>query len=264
MESEPNSVKALWPAGIARWLGRIGTGMLNQIYPPTCLACGAGTVAADALCPACFAQLRPITAPYCPVLGIPFAVSLGEGARSAEAIAEPPNFNRARAAVIYNDIARAVVAQLKYADRPELSRFCARGMARAGAEFWAARPALVPVPLHPIRQLERRFNQSTELARALGRILDLPVDAGLLRRTRRTRQQVGLSGDQRRRNVQGAFATHPAALERVKGRPVVLIDDVLTTGATLRAATAALHRGGIDTVDALTFARVVNGEGTPI
>ena len=165
--------------------------------------------------------------------------------------------------MIYNDIARGLIRQLKYADRPEIARLCCAMMVRAGREFWGEGPVLVPVPLHPWRQLQRRFNQSAELARVIGRSTGLPV-ANLLRRKRATRQQVGLSGDARRRKVQGAFEAHPGVLRRLEGRPVVLIDHVLTTSATLRAATAALHRAGIETVDALTFARVVSGEGNPI
>ena len=128
---------------------------------------------------------------------------------SAEAIAEPPPFERARAAVIYNEGARMLVSRLKYGDRPELARFCARLMAGAGHELWADNPVLVPVPLHGSRQRERRYNQSTELALALSRLTGLDCDPLLARRIKRTRQQVGLTGDGRARNVAGAFAAHP-------------------------------------------------------
>jgi ComF family protein len=193
------------------------------------------------------------------VLGLPFEVDLGPDARSAEAIAEPPPFARARSAVIYNEVARRLVAKLKYSDRPELARFCARMMATAGRELLADRPLIVPVPLHAFRQFERRYNQSAELARALARVTGLSCDPGFVVRKRRTRQQVGLSGDARRRNVAGAFAVRPDAIERLRGRRVLLVDDVITTGATVRAVTHELKRAGIDEVDVLSFARVVIG-----
>ena len=243
-------------AGLPRHAGRL---VLDTLYPPLCLACEAPVADAHALCPSCFAQLRAITAPLCPVLGIPFEVSLGPEARSAEAIADPPPFDRARAAVIYNDVARTIVSRLKYGDRPELARFCARLMTQAGRELWTAEPVLVPVPLHPLRQIGRRYNQSTELARAIARATGLKVDAALVRRIKRTRQQVGLGPDARARNVSGAFAAHPDALARTRGRPVVIVDDVLTTGATGKAVTRALHRAGIARIDVITFARVVPG-----
>ena len=109
-----------------RWLGAT---LLDQLYPPVCLACDAPVATADALCTTCFRGLRPITAPLCPILGLPFEVSLGPDAVSAEAIAHPPNFDRARSAVVYNAMARGLVGKLKYGDRPELARFCARLMA---------------------------------------------------------------------------------------------------------------------------------------
>ena len=115
-----------------RWLGAT---LLDQLYPPVCLACDAPVASADALCSTCFRALRSITAPLCPVLGLPFEASLGPDARSAEAIADPPPFERARSAVVYNDVARALVGKLKYGDRPELARFCARLMAQAGHEI---------------------------------------------------------------------------------------------------------------------------------
>ncbi|HWA17438.1 MAG TPA: ComF family protein [Devosia sp.] len=239
-----------------RWLGGA---ILDLIYPPVCLACDAPVASADALCTACFRELRPITAPLCPVLGLPFEVSLGPGARSAEAIADPPPFDRARAAVIYNDVARRIVSRLKYSDRPELARLCASLMAQAGHELWGGGAVLLPVPLHPLRQLSRRYNQSTELARALSRLTGIPVDPVLALRRKRTRQQVGLSADGRQRNVAGAFAPHPDLLQRLRGRRVIIVDDVVTTGATVKSVTRALKAGGGERVDVISFARVVPG-----
>jgi ComF family protein len=240
-------------------LRKLGGLLLDTLYPPACLSCDAPVATADTLCAECFRKLRAITAPMCPVLGLPFEVSIGPGALSAEAIADPPPFDRARSAVVYNEVARALVGKLKYGDRPELARFCARLMAQAGHEFWATDALIVPVPLHRARQFSRRYNQSTELARALGRLTGLPVDPLLVIRKKNTRQQVGLSGDARRRNLAGAFACHLSASGRLKGRRVVLIDDVITTGTTVKAVTQALKTAGAAHIDVLSFARVVTG-----
>jgi len=240
-------------------LRRLAGLLLDTLYPPVCLACDAPVASADALCPACFRKLRPITAPLCPVLGIPFIASLGPEARSAEAIAEPPPFERSRSAVVYNDVALALVGRLKYGDRPELANLCGRLMWQAGHQLWADDAVLVPVPLHRARHFARRYNQSMELARVLGRLTGLPVDPGLVRRRKKTRQQVGLSGSARQRNVAGAFAAHPEALTRLRGRRVIIVDDVITTGSTVNAVTRALQAGGASRVDVISFARVVTG-----
>lgn len=243
-----------------RPLRRLGALLLDTLYPPVCLGCDAPVATADTLCPACFRKLRPITAPMCPVLGIPFEVSLGPGTLSAEAIADPPPFDRARSAVIYNEVARALVGKLKYGDRPELARLCARLMVQAGAELLAGGDAvLIPVPLHRTRQFARRYNQSTELARALGKLTGLAVDPVLVSRSRATRQQVGLSGEARRRNVAGAFRTYPGMSSRLGGRRVIVIDDVITTGSTVKAVARALKAHGVERVDVLSFARVITG-----
>jgi ComF family protein len=265
MERGAALVKTLGlPRRAAGMLERFGTMVLDQLDPPLCLACDAPVREANALCGACFRKLRPITAPLCPRLGLPFEVSLGPEALSAEAIADPPPFERARSAVLYTDLARMLVSRLKYGDRPELARFCARLMAGAGRELWVDNPILVPVPLHPARQLQRRYNQSGELARALGRQTGLPVDPLLVSRVKRTRQQVGLSADQRQRNVSGAFRARPDALERTGGRGVVLVDDVITTGSTVEAMTRALQKAGVKQIDVISFARVVIGPDLPL
>jgi ComF family protein len=264
MEREAELVKASWRQRVAQGVQRAGGLLLDLTYPPVCLNCEAPTATADTLCSKCFKALRPITAPLCPVLGLPFTVSLGPETLSAEALADPPPFGRARAAVIYGEVASTIVSRLKYGDRPELARFCARLMVGAGHQLWADGPLLVPVPLHRARQRERRYNQSAELARQIGRLTGLEVDADLVQRIRKTRQQVGLSGDGRQRNVAGAFAVHADALIRLRGRRVVLVDDVYTTGATVKAVTRSLRKAGIDAVDVVTFARVVIGADLPI
>lgn len=259
MESGGSIVKSA-----AGWLGRLGAGIADFVYPPTCLCCHAPVARADTLCGDCFRLLRPISRPYCPVLGIPFEVDLGPEARSAEAIANPPPYHRARTALVYNQTAGLVVSRLKYGDRPELAGFCARLMANAGAELLGPDAVLVPVPLHHWRQLSRRYNQSAELARALGRIAGMPLLPGLVRRRRATRRQVGLSADARVRNVAGAFVAAPDAVRLLAGRRVVIVDDVITTGSTVKAVTLALNRAGVDKIDVIAFARVVVGVETPI
>lgn len=264
MESGGGEVKGRVLDRLGRGLGRLGLVLLDQLYPPACIACSAPLVAGDSLCAACFSGLRPISAPFCPVLGLPFEGDPGPDARSAEALADPPPFERARAAMAYGAVVGTLISRFKYGDRVELARFCARLMAGAGQEFWPDRPVLVPVPLHASRLRFRRYNQSMLLARELGRLTGLEVDPHLVRRHRKTRQQVGLSGDGRLRNVRGAFVLHQRALERLAGRPVVLVDDVYTTGATVKAITRVLKRGGAGRVDVLTFARVVIDGELPI
>ena len=262
MNIEAGFVKA--PAAAAGLLTRIARAAIDIAYPPVCLGCRAPVAAADALCPECFRTLRPITAPFCPRLGLPFVVGLGPEAQSAEAIADPPPFRRSRSAVVYNETARCLVSRLKYGDRPEYAGFCARLMLRAGAEFWDEGPVLVPVPLNPLRQWRRRYNQSIELGRILSRLTGAPLEPGLVSRSRNTRQQVGLTRASRQRNVAGAFTTHPDIVRRLAGRSVLLVDDVITTGATVRAVTHALNRAGVEKVDVISFARVVVGDESPI
>lgn len=265
MDKHPASVKdSVTAIAPTPWLRRFGGLVLDQLYPPVCLHCDAPVVSADALCAQCWRGLWPITEPMCPVLGLPFEVTLGPEARSAEAIADPPPFERARSAFIYNDIARSIVSRFKYGDKPELAQFCARAMATACGEILEGNPVLVPVPLHRGRQWQRRYNQSTELCRALAQITGLDVEPLLVRRERRTVQQVGLSADQRARNVAGAFAVQSQVLAEMIGRRVVIVDDVITTGATVKALTRALKRVGIDQIDVISFARVVIGTDMPI
>ena len=203
-------------------------------------------------------------APYCQRLGIPFAFDSGAGLLSMEAIADPPAYNRARAAVRYDDVARKLVHALKYGDRLDLAPTMGRWMARAGGELLADADALVPVPLHWRRQWARRFNQAALLAQIIARTNGRVVAHGALKRVKATPQQVGLDKSERAHNVQGAFRVPAAGRAEVAGRKLLLIDDVLTSGATIDACTRALLRVGATSVDVLVFARVVAGKRPPI
>ncbi len=245
-------------AALARLARRVGGIGLDLVYPPSCLACQAAASAPGTLCPDCWKQTRFIERPYCERLGTPFVQDLGRGLISPEAMADPPVWGRARAVVAYDEgPGRALIQRLKYHDRMEVAGPMGRWMARAGAELLTDADALIPVPLHRWRLASRRFNQAMELARAVSGESAVPVDSLALERVKPTPPQVGLSKPQRAANVQGAFRVPEEAKPRVAGRRIVLVDDVLTSGATTNAAARALLRAGAANVDTLVFARVV-------
>jgi ComF family protein len=231
--------------------------LVGLVYPPTCVGCGGATGEAHALCAECWTQMRFIERPFCERLGTPFAVDLAMPLLSPAAIARPPVFERARAVVRYDDSARALVHRFKYGDRIELGEALGRMMARAGSELTRDADVIVPVPLHRIRLWWRRFNQAMALAAVVGKASGRPCDPFLLARVKPTRSQVGLSRPQRGDNLQGAFRVPDGAKPALAGKRVLLVDDVMTTGATANAASRALLRGGAKAVDVLTFAVVV-------
>ena len=247
-------------ARAGRLLQPFGRIVLDVIYPPSCLACRAAIAQSDQLCPSCWTRMRFIERPYCERLGTPFAQDLGAGIVSPQALADPPVYGRARAVAHFEDgPARHLVHRLKYGDRIELAKPMGRWMARAGAEVLVGADVLVPVPLHPKKLGARRFNQAMVLAQSISRQCGVPVSPTALSRVKVTQPQVGLSRAQRASNVQGAFRVLADAAFEVAGRRVVLVDDVLTSGATLNAAARALFRAGATSVDVLVFARVVTG-----
>jgi ComF family protein len=237
--------------------------VVDVALPQLCASCRE-PVGDAGLCAACWAKLSFIAPPYCERLGIPFTYDPGPGILSMEAIADPPAFHRARAAVRYDDVARTLVHAFKYGDRLDLAPTMGRWMANAGRALLEDADALVPVPLHWRRQWARRFNQSALLAEVIGKASALPVSYRALKRIKATPQQVGLSQSARAQNVQGAFRVPADGKAEVAGRRLVLIDDVLTSGATMDACARALLRAGAAQVDALVFARVVAGARNPI
>ena len=236
---------------------------LDVVLPPLCAACRE-PVDGSGLCPSCWSKLSFITRPYCERLGIPFTYDPGPGILSMEAIADPPAYNRARAAVRFDEISRALVHALKYGDRLDLAPMMGRWISHAGREILAEADALVPVPLHWRRQWARRFNQSAMLAAAIASESGLPIAAGALKRVKATAQQVGLSRSERAGNVQGAFKVPEEGKAAVLGRRLVLVDDVLTSGATVDVCARALNRAGAANVDVLVFARVADPARTSI
>ena len=236
---------------------------LDIALPTLCVSCR-DPVDGEGVCANCWAKLSFIAPPFCPRLGIPFVYDPGPDMLSMEAIANPPAYTRARAAVRYDDVARTLVHALKYQDRTDLAPAMGRWMARAGQELLDNADVLVPVPLHWRRGWSRRYNQSGALARIIERESGVKVAAEALRRIRPTEQQIGLSRPQRASNVQGAFKVAPDRQHLISDRRVVLIDDVLTSGATVDACARALLRAKAAAVDVLVFARVVDGHRTPI
>jgi ComF family protein len=248
--------------------GRLAAGLRSALglgielaLPPLCPACRE-PVGDMALCAACWAKLSFIAPPYCARLGVPFAYDPGPGLLSMEAIADPPAYHRARAAVRYDEIARTLVHALKYGDRLDLAPIMGQWVAAAGRELLAEADALIPVPLHWRRLWLRRFNQAAALAEAVSRASGVPVVHRALKRVKATPQQVGLSKAERAVNMQGAFRVPNKA--EIAGRRLVLVDDVLTSGATSESCARALLRAGAANVDVLVFARVVDAVRTPI
>ncbi len=236
---------------------------LDVALPTLCVACRV-PVSGEGVCAGCWAKLSFIAPPFCERLGIPFVYDPGPGILSMQAIADPPAYDRARAAVRYDDVARQLVHGLKYQDRTDLAPPLGRWMVRAGAEVLKNADLIVPVPLHWRRGWSRRYNQSGALAKVIGRMADVPVTGSALKRIRPTPQQVGLSRSERARNVQGAFQVPAECRPQVEGRRIVLVDDVLTSGATVDACARTLLRAKAANVDVLVFARVVEGARNPI
>ncbi len=233
---------------------------LDAVVPPTCLVCECIVASPGGLCASCWQGLAWIDRPYCTRCGTPFAADTSGGladAVCAACLAQRSPLSRVRAALRYDDASRALVLGFKHADRTNAAPFFGKWLARAGAEALDGADLLVPVPLHWTRLVWRRFNQSALLARALARESGVACVPDLLVRARRTPIQGTLGRLQRQKNVRRAFAVRARHLARVRDARIVLVDDVLTTGATLAECARTLRRAGAADVRAVTLARVV-------
>ncbi len=230
----------------------------DLMMPPQCAACQAPLERTAALCPRCWSRISFIERPYCARLGIPFPYDAGPDVLSAAALACDDPYDRVRSVALYDGPVRDLVMSLKFAGRVSHAPMMAAWMARAGHELIAEAEMIAPVPMHWLRLARRHHNQAALLACHIKAGTNSRLVPDLLVRRRNTRPQIGLSASARARNLTGAFALARSC--EVKGRSLLLVDDVFTTGATAVACARVLKRAGAARVDVLTFARVA-GEG---
>lgn len=246
------------PLAMARsGLRRAARVALDALLPPFCLSCRAVTDKPGTLCAPCWRTMQFLAPPFCACCGFPFEYDSGEGALCGACSRHSPAFDRARAVLRYDDASRGLILGFKHADKTHAAPAFGRWMARAGAGLLAEESIIVPVPLHWTRLFRRRYNQAALLALALAREARMPAAPDLLIRRRATPSQGRLGAAARRRNVAGAFAVRPRRRDLIDGKRVLLVDDVLTTGATADACARALKRAGAKAVDVLVLGRVV-------
>jgi len=231
------------------------TFLLNLLFPPQCLTCNQPVTAHGTLCLDCWKSVRFITDPYCAACGHPFDYDQGKDALCGNCLRERPHYSRARSAFHYDEHSRALVTKLKYADQAHLSAVYGKWLANCGRELIEASDAIVPVPLHYWRFVGRRYNQSALLAYSLKTHCGLSVIPDALKRTRATQPQPGLTRRQRKANVKNAFAVGLRAAPLIKGKSILLIDDVMTTSATIDECSKTLLKAGAAGVNVLTLAR---------
>lgn len=235
--------------------------VVDVILPPQSLLTGGLNAALNE--GGLWADVKFLDEPCCHICGFPFEFDEGMLALCGSCSVKHPAYDMARAAFEYDDMSRSFVLGFKHTGRTEGLKMFAGQMRRAGRKCLDDADYLVPVPLHYSRRVKRRYNQSALLARQLARISSPLFDPDILMRRRATPTQGGRSASARRRNVRKAFAVREGALSRIKGANIVLIDDVMTTGATLESCARTLKRAGAEKVTALTLARVVKAAPLP-
>ena len=206
---------------------------LDAVLPPRCLACDVETSGTGALCADCWSAVDFLAPPHCECCGLPFEFEVAVGSLCGTCARERPSYTRARAVFRYGNVSRALILRFKHGDRTNAAPAFGTWLARAGQDLLAEADLVAPVPLHRFRLFARRFNQSALLAQAIARESGVAVAVDLLARMRNTPSQAKLSPVQRSRNVRGAFNVRPKWQDRVPGLNILLVDDVMTTGATV-------------------------------
>ena len=232
---------------------------VRLIYPPRCLSCGVLVESDFGLCGTCWAETPFIGGTICDSCSVPLpGQSDGYRIECDACMADPKPWKQGRAALLYKDRARKLVLALKHGDRSEIAEPAARWMKQAAGDILSDDMLVAPVPLHRLRLLKRRYNQSALLARALADAAGLKVCPDLLLRRRATPSQEGKSVEERAENVKGAITVHPRRRHHLKGRPVLLVDDVMTSGATLAEAARVCLAAGSGPICVVVLARVDN------
>lgn len=237
--------------------GNLPEQLLNILLPHRCQQCGVMLQEANALCPGCWPKMHFIRPPYCACCGLPFPHDYGDAAtQCARCLADPPPFLSARAAMVYDDESKPLVLRFKHGDQLYLAPAFAAWMRRAAPDWLQEDVVIVPVPLHRTRIFLRRYNQAALLARALAKLSGKVCALDALIRHRRTPSQGAMNRDQRLKNVSGAFRVNSRWQDNIKGKNIILVDDVMTTGATAAVCAKTLVKAGAADVRVLTLMRV--------
>ena len=229
--------------------------ILDVFFPPLCLSCGKRIENAGKLCSGCFSKLKFVKPPFCGVCGKPLPDGCGSPV-CGECLTHSFGFSKARSALCYGEISKDLILALKYGDRTDGVDWMASVMQSAGGDVLNGADVLIPVPLHRYRLLSRKYNQAALLSASLSGLTGVPSNPFVLKRNTATAKQGRFSRAGRFKNVQGAFQV--CAGQNIKGKVCVLIDDVMTSGATADACAAALKKAGAGDVRVLTLARAVD------
>ncbi len=233
------------------------TQLIDTILPPRCVGSGVIVDRQGMLAPKVWAGLDFIGDPQCALCGFPFSFEIEAGTLCGACLDDSPPFVQARSALKYNEASKGLVLGFKHGDKTHAVQAFAPWLKQAGVDIFTQGGILVPVPLHPFRLAARRYNQSALIAQALARETGLRLMLDGLRRVRATPSQGHLKAGERQTNVKKAFALHPKRVSILSGQTVILVDDVYTTGATVKECARTLLKGGVKAVYVLTLARVL-------
>lgn len=234
--------------------------LFNIVLPPRCAYCGKIVADEHSICEECYSKLHFISEPYCKICGTPFE-SEEEIALSKHFIcpncASKKHYTRLnRSAVVYDDFSKKALLSFKFHDKISLSKLFAKWLKIAGKDILEQGvDVIIPVPLSYRRLFKRKYNQSAVLAFNLSKLIDIPVLTNVLIKTRHTKPQASLKENLRSKNIKNAYSIKKS--EKIKGKRVLLIDDIMTTGSTLSECAKTLLRAGVKSVDTLTIARTL-------
>lgn len=238
--------------------------IINFLNPPKCISCHNQIMDQSGLCMACWGDMQFITAPICDITGtgLPFTNTVDgvETLLSIEALDNPPQYDKARIAVKFNDASRRLIHKLKYQDQAHIAPLMAKMMCRAALDLLDEEAIICPVPLYHWRYFKRRFNQADLLAGQVAKLVNAQYMPRLIKRIKPTKTQVGLTRDERQNNVKNAFKVNKKWAELARGRAVFVVDDVVTTGATVDEIALSLKKIGLGPIYILAFAKVIKAK----